>query len=330
MSVAVMENLGWGVYCVDAHYIRHGIACCYLLVEDGEVAIIETGAKHTPDSLRKALESLRLSPEAVRYVIPTHVHLDHAGGAGLLMQRYANAQLLIHPRGARHMINPSQLMEGAKAVYGKEKFAELYGELIPVPKQRVRKIDDGEKLYIGKRVLEFRHTPGHAEHHFSIWDELSRGWFSGDTFGISYQAMGLYSEQKKSVGASYSDRFIIPSTSPVQFDPDKLLASIDLMMSYEPERFYLTHYSVLEQPGTQANLLREQIEHYRQIGLRLKNESQREQKLFDAVKEVTLTCIRSKYPALDQLEMTELLALDFQLNAMGLDVWLNSEAFQGD
>ena len=313
------ENLGNGIYCIDARYIQHGIACCYLMVEGDQVAIIETGTAHTAEGIAEALAELELPKESVRYIIPTHVHLDHAGGAGLLMQQYPEAQMLIHPRGARHMVNPTQLMAGSKAVYGEEKFQQFYGELIPVPKERVTSVEDGEKYELNGRALEFRHTPGHAEHHFCVWDSVSEGWFSGDTFGISYHEMG--NDLKK----DRSDRFIIPTTSPVQFDPAKLLASIDLMMSYNPKKFYLTHYSVLENPEPQADLLRAQIEDYRQIAQLLRNESEREERIHQALKDITLARLSSEQPELDLGTMEKVLAMDLDLNAQGLDIWLSRQ-----
>jgi len=313
------ENLGNGIYCIDARYIQHGIACCYLMVEGDQVAIIETGTAHTAEGIAEALAELELPKESVRYIIPTHVHLDHAGGAGLLMQQYPEAQMLIHPRGARHMVNTTQLMAGSKAVYGEEKFQQFYGELIPVPKERVTSVEDGEKYELNGRALEFRHTPGHAEHHFCVWDSVSEGWFSGDTFGISYHEMG--NDLKK----DRSDRFIIPTTSPVQFDPAKLLASIDLMMSYNPKKFYLTHYSVLENPEPQADLLRAQIEDYRQIAQLLRNESEREERIHQALKDITLARLSSEQPELDLGTMEKVLAMDLDLNAQGLDIWLSRQ-----
>jgi glyoxylase-like metal-dependent hydrolase (beta-lactamase superfamily II) len=318
-EVSPIEDLGDGIYCVEARYISPGVACCYLMVEQGAVAVIETGTAHTAGAIADALVSLGLSTNAVQYIIPTHVHLDHAGGAGLLMQQYPDAKLVIHPRGARHMINPTQLIAGSKAVYGEEKFARFYGELIPVPEERVIVAEDGDKIQLEGRSLEFRHTPGHAEHHFCVWDARSEGWFSGDTFGISYLTMG-----DKQGNANRIGRFIIPTTSPVQFDPDKLLASINLMMSYGPKRFYLTHYSVLEQPEQQAELLRGQIEDYRQIALSCAAEPEeaQEQQLFQAIREKTLNRIASTHPALNLAEMEKVLTMDFELNAQGLKVWL--------
>lgn len=314
MKVNKHVNLGNGIYSVDARYICPGNACCYLMIEGDQVAIIETGTAYTAEGIHEALISLGFGIESVRYIVPTHVHLDHAGGAGVLMQRYPNAQLAIHPRGARHMINPDKLIEGSKAVYGEEKFTQFYGKIIPVSADRVLIIEDGEKLYLENRVLEFRHTPGHAEHHFCIWDQVSQGWFSGDTFGISYAAM-----------ASDLDRFIIPTTSPVQFDPDKLLASIDLLMSYGPKRFFLTHYSVVEEPRKKADLLREQIECYREIAYSLCHEPDREQKILLAVKKMTLTRISSAQPSLDLKAVEKLLELDFILNAQGINIWASKQ-----
>lgn len=314
MVVGSVENLGCGVYCIDARYISPGVACCYLMVEGDEVAIIETGTAYTAEAIAEALADLNLSADAVRYIIPTHVHLDHAGGAGVLMQRYTNAQLIIHPRGARHMIDPSKLIAGTKAVYGDKKFAELYGELLPVPEARVVVAEDGKTLDLGGRELELRHTPGHAEHHFCVWDCQSRGWFTGDTFGISYRELVLGDK-----------RFIIPTTSPVQFDPDKLLSSVELMMDAHPQRMYLTHYSVLEQPERVAKLLCEQVEDYRRIALSLKHEPDRQQLILRELEDMTMARIKAMQPEANLLALRKVLALDFQLNAQGLDVWLSRQ-----
>tara|TARA_B110000037_G_scaffold91646_1_gene108193 strand:- start:53 stop:1009 length:957 start_codon:yes stop_codon:yes gene_type:complete len=307
-------NLNDGIYCIDARYICPGNACCYLIVEDNEIAIIETGTAFTAEGIDEALYSLGLRKEMVRYIIPTHVHLDHAGGAGVLMQKYTDAQLVIHPRGARHMVNPDKLIAGSKAVYGNRKFRELYGEVVPVPEHRTITMKDKDKLYLKKRILEFRHTPGHADHHFCIWDQVSHGWFSGDTFGISYEQIG-----------DKLNRFIFPTTSPVQFDPDKLLRSIDLIMEYKPKQIFLTHYSVIKEPAKKAKILREQIESYREIANELRFSSNREEEIFTAIKVMTLSNIASKFPCHDIKMVEELLELDFKLNAQGIDIWISKQ-----
>ncbi len=169
--------------------------------------------------------------EEVSHVIVTHVHLDHAGGAGTLLQRLPNATLVVHPRGARHMIDPSRLEASARAVYGDEEYEAQHGALQPVPEQRVLVMDDGGSLQVGTRTLQFMDTPGHARHHFCVWDEATRGWFSGDTFGISYRELD-----------SHRGPFIFPTTTPIQFDPPALLESIDRLMERAPQNMYLTHF----------------------------------------------------------------------------------------
>lgn len=308
------QYLGYGIHCIDAHYVRQGQACCYLLVEDGGVAVIETGTNHTVSAISEALASLGLTAEAVRYVIPTHVHLDHAGGAGLLMQHYPDAQLVVHPRGARHLADPAKLIQGVVAVYGESAYRELYGELLAVPEERITSAEDGLGLSLGRRTLEIRHTPGHAEHHFCLWDEASNGWFTGDTFGLAYLTSALG-----------GDRFIMPTTTPVQFAPERLLSSLDLLMSYQPQRVYLTHYGLLEAPERYVMLLREQINAWCEMALCLDAGPERESIICQRITDLTLARIKARWPDADMAMVEEDLAMDLELNAQGLEVWLQRQ-----
>ncbi|WP_455217384.1 MBL fold metallo-hydrolase, partial [Kaarinaea lacus] len=199
-------DLDYGITQLDAEYIRPGVAALYLLQQGGQVAIIETGTTLSVPAVITALEQRGLSSQDVAYVIPTHVHLDHAGGAGELMSICPNAQLVIHPYGAKHMIDPSRLVEGTIAVYGEEKFKKLYGDLKPIQEDRVVEAPDNFELLFNGRKLSFLDTPGHARHHFCVYDDTSRGIFSGDTFGISYPQLG-----------TGRGPFIFPTTTPVQF-----------------------------------------------------------------------------------------------------------------
>jgi len=308
------QFLGYGIYCIDAQYVRPGQACCYLLVDDGEVAIIETGTSHTVSAISEALDSLGLTAAAVRYVIPTHVHLDHAGGAGLLMQRYPDAQLVVHPRGARHLADPTKLIAGVIAVYGESAYRSLYGELVAVPEERIISAEDGLRLNLGGRTLEFRHTPGHAEHHCCVWDKVSGGWFTGDTFGLAYLTPVLG-----------GDRFIMPTTTPVQFAPERLLSSLDLLMSYRPRRVYLTHYSLLDEPENYVMLLREQINAWCDMALSLEAGPERESTIYKRITELTLTRIKARWPDADMALIEQDLEMDLELNAQGLEVWLRRQ-----
>ena len=312
MSGKLWSSVGRGIYCVDAGYVKPGVACCYLMVEGGEVAIIETGTALTAPTIAALLEELGLPDKSVRYIVPTHVHLDHAGGAGVLMQQYPNAELVIHPRGARHMIDPEKLVEGTIAVYGEEKFRRLYGNVVGIDKSRVVAAEDGYTLNLNGRILEIRDTPGHADHHFCVWDEKSRGWFSGDTFGISYPGMDLP-----------NGRYIIPTTTPVQFNAEKLLESMALLMSYKPDRFFLTHYGVVEDPPLLAKQLKEQVIAFRDMALEQEQSDEPEAAIESQMMEYVMARIVAIQSDCDQQALADLLAMDINLNAQGLAVWLN-------
>ena len=237
-----------GITAIDAEYLYPGHAASHLIVDDGHAAFVDVGTNSSVPYLLGALAGLGIARTAVDYLLLTHVHLDHAGGAGALMQELPNARALLHPRGAPHMIDPAKLIAGSEAVYGKERFRHLYGELVPIAAERVRTVADGERVVLGGRTLELIHTPGHAQHHYVVVDAAHASIFSGDTFGISYRALD-----------TEKGAFITPSTVPTQFDPEQHLASIDRMLAYRPESIYLMHFSrVTDIPRLGASL-KEQI-----------------------------------------------------------------------
>ena len=226
-----LQDLGHGVFAIDTGFQRDHFDAAYLIVHDGRAAFVDTGTNHAVPRLLAALEQLNLSRGAVDWVIPTHVHLDHAGGVGSLMQSLPRARLLVHPRGARHMIDPSALYQGALAVYGQEEMERSYGVLVPVKAERVVSSTDGMVVNLGGRPLTLIDTPGHAKHHHCVWDAASRGWFTGDTFGLSYR------EFDTDRGA-----WIVPTSTPVQFEPEALRESVGTLLSAAPQSMYLTHY----------------------------------------------------------------------------------------
>jgi len=220
-----------GIITLDADYLRPGLAAIHLIVENGRVAIVDTGTNPSVPLVLAELKHLGLAPADVEYVIVTHVHLDHAGAAGALLQNCRNAKLVVHPKGARHMIDPARLVAGSIAVYGREHFFEQYGEIVPAPAERVIEADDGFRLDLQGRTLSFLDTPGHARHHYCIHDSASNSLFTGDTFGISYREFDVEGRP-----------FIFPTTTPVQFEPEALHASIDRLVATGAVAVFLTHY----------------------------------------------------------------------------------------
>lgn len=303
-----------GIYAFDADYYRPGMAAIHLLESQGQVAFIDTGTQATVPHALAALEQLGLTADAVRYVILTHIHLDHAGGAGQMMQAFSNARLVVHPRGARHMADPRQLLAGVKAVYGAEQTQQLYGDLLPIAQQRIIAVAHGQILQLGDKELICIDLPGHARHHIGIVDNLAKGVFTGDTFGISYREQDMAGEP-----------FVFPSTTPVQFDPVAMHASIELVRSYQPEAVYLTHYSRLGNVDILAERLHRLLD--AQVAIAESehaNKTQRAERIQARLTELLLAEARQHGSPLSDEELCTLWAVDLELNAQGLDSWLEA------
>src|ERR1700691_5829070 len=161
---------GNGISAIDSEFQRPMLDAIHLLVEDGKAAVIDTATNHAVPLVLEALAIKGIRRADVEYVILTHIHLDHAGGAGLLLQHLPNATVTVHPRGARHLVDPSQLIAGTVAVYGAETARRSYGEIVPVPASRIVETGEGASISLNGRELRFLDTPGHARHHVAIYD----------------------------------------------------------------------------------------------------------------------------------------------------------------
>ncbi len=311
----LITDLGNGIDCIDTQLIKPQMAACYLLVQDGVAGFVDTGTNHSLPTLMEALQRRRLSPEQVAYIMPTHVHLDHAGGVGELMAACPNATLLIHPRGARHMIDPTKLQQGSLAVYGQERYQQLFGELRPVAEQRVQVTEDGFELDFNGRQLQFLHTEGHARHHYCIYDPVSEGLFTGDTFGASYPALN-----------QGRNRFIFPPTTPIQFDPDAWLAAIDRLMTLKPKRLFVTHFGMHAEVEPLAIQLRQQIREYAETAEDLTSTPQRLESIARSLTRQSVNFLLDQQCGLEPDAIADFLQPDMNLNAQGLEHWLQSRA----
>jgi glyoxylase-like metal-dependent hydrolase (beta-lactamase superfamily II) len=312
---AFLRPLGHGVHVVDTGFHRDDFDAAYLIVQDTRAAFIDTGTNHSVPRLLAALEALGLSRQSVDWVIPTHVHLDHAGGVGALVRELPQARVLVHPRGARHLIDPSALYAGALAVYGQAEMDRNYGTLVPVEAARVVSSTDGGSVTLAGRALVTIDTPGHARHHHCIWDEASRGWFTGDTFGLSYR------EFDGPAGA-----WILPTTTPVQFEPDALQASIERLMASDPQCMYLTHYGRVTGVPRLAELLLGQLGQLVARARALQHAPQRTRALREAVLDVHLSSLAAQGTAMPRERAQALLELDMTLNVQGIEAWLDRDA----
>ncbi len=300
------------ITAIDTDFFRADFDAAYLVVSDGRAAFIDVGTNFSVPALLDALARKGLGVDAVDWVIPTHVHLDHAGGAGELMRRLPNATMLIHPRGARHMADPAKLIAGASAVYGEDVVRKTYGDIVPVPVERIVEALDDQIVHVGSRALRCLDTPGHARHHLCVWDERSRSFFTGDTFGLSYR------EFDTANGA-----FILPTTSPVQFDPDELRASITRMLAFAPEAMFLTHYGRVTDVARLGADLLAQIDAMVAIARDAGTESDRHARIMDGLAALYLDRAEAHGCMLSREAMHALLAMDIELNAQGLAIWLD-------
>ncbi len=313
MALPYVQALPHGIHVIDTGFHRPLFDAAYLIVEHGRAAFVDTGTNFALPRLLAALDDLGLARDAVDYVIPTHVHLDHAGGAGLLMQSLPRATLLVHARGARHMIDPSALYQGTLAVYGQHTMDRDYGQLVPVPADRVESTHDGMTVHLAGRPLLFIDTPGHARHHHCIWDQRSAGWFTGDTFGLSYR------EFDTAAGA-----WILPTSTPVQFEPGPLRESISRLLARQPKQMYLTHFGAVGDVDRLAALLFEQIDDMVALGQRLQAVPDRHAAMKFGLEALARAQLQ-RHGIADVEAALAALALDFELNAQGLAAWLDRD-----
>jgi len=313
-----IDDLGHGIYAIDTGFQRPRFDAAYLMVEDGRAAFIDTGTNHAVPRLLAALTALGLAPEAVDWVIPTHVHLDHAGGVGLLMDALPGARALVHPRGLRHMVDPKALWLSALTVYGEAEMQRSYGKLLPVSAERAEASHDEQVIHLADRPLRLIDTPGHARHHHAIWDERSRSWFTGDTFGLSYRAFDVGGRA-----------WILPTSTPVQFEPEALKATVARLLAAEPLAMLVTHYgriggSIAEVKRLAAVML-EQVDEMVALAESLRAAPDRHKQLKTALLGGYLARLRAHgHPA--GAEAADWLALDAELNAQGLEVMLDRPA----
>jgi glyoxylase-like metal-dependent hydrolase (beta-lactamase superfamily II) len=316
-ATAAPREVAPGVILVDTGYVRPGLAAAWIVKGKGSAAVIETGTAHSVPHILAGLAAHGIGRGDVSHVIVTHVHLDHAAGAGALLAQLPHARLVVHPRGARHMIDPAKLLEGAAEVFGgMDALRMLYGDVLPAPAGRVIEAPEGTMIELGGRPLRILDSPGHARHHFVVHDPATRGFFTGDTFGISYREFD-----------TAAGPFLFPTTTPVQFDPPALRASVERMLGEKPERMYLTHYGMLEGeiPKRAAAFLEGVDGHVRAARAAAPGQGRNAAIQAGLAEQLVEGLARHGWKGTRDEAMAAF-AVDFDLNAQGLEVWLDAQA----
>ncbi|MFM1860317.1 MAG: hypothetical protein RL133_1817 [Pseudomonadota bacterium] len=310
---ARLQSFGDGIFAIDSGYIRPQFDAIHLVVEQGRVAIIDTATKHAAPLVLQALETLGLGPEAVDYVVLSHVHLDHAGGAGRLMELCPNAQLTVHPRGAPHMVDPKRLWAAVVEVYGSEMAEREYGEPQPIDSGRIIETSEGTEIRLANRVLAFWDAPGHARHHVFVQDQKTKGVFTGDTFGISYRELD-----------THHGPFAFVSASPSQFDPPAHQASIRRILNSDVPAVYLTHFAQVTAVQAVGEALLRQVDSYAAIAQRNGFKGpERAEAIYQELRTYLFDAARNHGINYSDAELEDLIGLDLRLNSDGLVCWLD-------
>ena len=245
------------------------------------------------------------------WIYLTHIHLDHAGGAGALLAQLPNARVVVHPRGVAHLVDPTRLIAATQAVYGVERYARLYGEIQAIPPERLVAAADGERFALAGRGFRCLYTPGHALHHQVFQDERSGGVFTGDTFGISYREFDVAGRA-----------FIMPTTTPTQFDPEQLQASIDRVLALQPPAVYLTHYGRVTEVPRLGQELKSAVDTYAAIARRHAGAANPAEAIQRALTAWTFAALDQHGDCTPTATRQRLLEPDMRLNADGLLSWL--------
>lgn len=304
-----------GISAIDTAYIRPMLDASHLVMDAGEAAFVDVATSHAVPRLLAALAQKGIKREQVKYVCVTHIHLDHAGGAGELLRHLPRATLIVHPRGQRHMVDPTKLIAGTATVYGVDQARRLFGEIVPISAERVQAVHDGSRLQLGEREFVFVDTPGHAYHHYSIVDAGSGGIFSGDTFGISYRELD-----------THRGPFIFPTSSPVHFDPVAAHASIDRLMSFTPDAIYITHFGRVTDLNRLAEDLHRELDAFVDIARRHAGAgAERLRRISQEMRAHLGERLTAHGSRLSAAQIDAIVMMDVDLNAQGLVVWLDSQ-----
>lgn len=318
MTRPALQHLGHGIFALDSGYVRRHFDAIHLIIEGGRAAIIDSGTRHSVPAVLKALADLGIERDEVDYVVLTHVHLDHAGGAGELLQALPSARLTVHPRGARHMIDPTRLWQATCEVYGQAEAERMYGGIVAIPAERVIETPEGACVRLAGRELQYLDAPGHARHHVVIRDSDSGWLFAGDTFGISYREFDVDGRA-----------LAFPSSTPVQFEPEALRRSIHRMLALAPEAIVLTHYSAVRDVPRLGADLKRMIDRYEAMGLAHEHAgAARLDRIREAMRSLLLQAVHAHGVKLSEQTILELIALDIDLNAAGIVSWLDARSRQ--
>lgn len=305
-----LREIAPGVHLFDTRYLRPGHTATFIVIDDGHAAFVDCGVSANVPDLLAALDHLGVAPDAVDWMIATHVHLDHAGGAGTLMKALPRARLAVHPSGAPHLIDPGKLEQGVRAIYGDDFFDREYAPLEAVDGERVIETPDAAAITLAGRELRIIHTPGHAWHHQSILDDSTGTLIAGDAFGVSYDEQG-----------GGDDRLVMPVVPPPQFKPEVYKASVNRIVDLQPERVALTHFGVIDDVARVGADLYRLVDVIVEAGWRCGSIEELNEALVTTYEQE----LARRDQAMDGATLRRLFGADIWLTAEGIWLWRQKE-----
>jgi glyoxylase-like metal-dependent hydrolase (beta-lactamase superfamily II) len=312
-----MKEVAPQTYLIDSLYVREGVGAIYLLLEPKtkKFLLVDCGTAHSVALVEKAAQKLGTSLQNLEAIFLTHVHLDHGAGAGAFMQKAKDAKLYVHPKGARHIIDPSRLLETAEDFY-KDPVQKLFGDVVGCPEDRVLEAQNDQILDFYGRKLQVHFSPGHAKHHMSLWDIENKLYFAGDTAGIVYPNWS---------GEKF---FALLPTSPTDFDPDLWRKTAKEIREKAPKKIFITHFGGVENV---KNLLF-QVENCLQklIFIALENRKEargeaRTKAINNSIAKMMQEELSAIDPSFQKNKIDSWFQKDYHIAASGLDHWLTKQ-----
>jgi glyoxylase-like metal-dependent hydrolase (beta-lactamase superfamily II) len=262
-----MLKINESVQLIDLHFLGYPQAiAAYLLRDEREVALVEVGPASTVNTLLGALERVGVPLHRLRHLLVTHIHLDHAGALGVLMQQLPEAVCYVHPIGAPHLADPSRLIASASRLYG-TLMDTLWGSVLPVPSERIRVVQDGERIEVAGRTLVALDTPGHARHHHAYLDEASGLLFAGDIAGVRMP----------------NTTYVRPPTPPPELDLEAWQASLAKLRALPIRQLALTHFGIFEDVSRHLDELEHRLLEWGEFTRQLVEQGLSDEQIIEAV-----------------------------------------------
>jgi glyoxylase-like metal-dependent hydrolase (beta-lactamase superfamily II) len=310
--VATTFSAAEGITAVDTVMCgRKRVTSSYLL-EGPEPAIVETGPSTSLRALTEGLRSQGIGPDDLAHVVVTHIHLDHAGGAGAVAEVFPRATVWVHERGAPHLADPGKLVASASRIYGEERLRDLFGPVHPVPPERLRAVADGDTISLGDRTLDVVYTPGHAGHHVCLLDSRTGGVFVGDAFGVYLPDVGV----------------LRPATPPPEFDLELAIGSIDRVAGHDPSVLLFSHFGPAAEVRMLSGLAVTRLREWTGIVEGALRSTDRVEEVVAALEQGTEPELHRASSGREGRERYELLS-SYEMNAIGIMRYLEKSAGEG-